>query len=182
MPGDNPIKNSDAWEKAKQVQLLILDVDGVLTDGRIVIDDRGIESRFFNVKDGHGLKLLMRGQIQVVFLSGRESEATRLRAVELGVSKVYQNIHNKIEAYQQIIEENGLKDHQVGYVGDDLVDLPILKRAGFSAVVSDSVNEIKPFADYITERKGGKGAVREISDFILKSQGKWEEVTGRYEL
>ena len=168
-------------ERAKKVKLLILDVDGVLTDGRIVIDDRGMESKFFNEKNGHGLKLLMRAHIQVVLLSGRESEATRHRAGELGISKVYQNIHNKIEAYQQIIKENGLGDHQVGYVGDDLVDLPILKRVGFSAVVADSVNEIKPFADYITEKEGGKGAVREIIEFILKSQEKWEEITARYE-
>lgn len=171
----------DAREKAKNVRLLILDVDGVLTDGRIVIDDRGMESKFFNEKNGHSLKLLMRAHIQVVLLSGRESEATRHRARELGISKVYQNIHNKIEAYHQIIKENGLGDHQVGYVGDDLVDLPILKRAGFSAVVADSVNEIKPFADYITEKEGGKGAVREIIEFILKSQEKWEEITARYE-
>ncbi len=128
-----------------------------------------------------GLKLLMRAQIQVVLLSGRESEATLHRASELGISKVYQNIHNKIEAYQRILREYGLEDHQVGYVGDDLVDLPVLKRAGFAAVVSDSVNEIKPFADFITEKEGGKGAVREISDFILKSQGRWEEVTARYD-
>lgn len=176
----SPIENIHAREKAKDIRLLILDVDGVLTDGRIVIDERGIESKFFNTKDGHGLRLLMRAHIQVILLSGRESEATRHRASELGISKVYQNVHNKMEAYQRILGENGLVDHQVAYVGDDLVDLPILRRAGFSAVVADSVDEIKPFADYISKRSGGKGAVREIIEFILKSQGKWEEVTARY--
>ncbi len=177
-----PIKNIDAWEKAKNVRFLILDVDGVLTDGRIVIDDRGMEAKFFNAKDGHGLKMLMRVNIQVALLSGRESEATQRRASDLGISRVYQNVHNKIEAYQEIMNENGLEDYQVGYVGDDLVDLPVLKRVGFAAVVADSVDEIKPFADYITEREGGKGAVREIVELILKSQEKWEEVTARYEL
>ncbi len=175
-----PIKKIGAREKAKRVRLLILDVDGVLTDGQIVIDDRGVELKSFNARDGHGLKLLMRADIQVALLSGRESEATRRRASDLGISKIYQNIHNKIEAYQEIMNENGLADHQVGYVGDDLVDLPVLRRVGFAAVVSDSIDEIKPFADYITQRDGGKGAVREIIEFILKSQGKWKEVTARY--
>lgn len=181
MSEKSPIKNSDAWQKAKDVRLLILDVDGVLTDGRIVIDDRGMESKFFDEKDGHGLKLLMRAHIEVVLLSGRESAATRHRASELGISKVYQNIHNKTEAYQHILKASGVKDQEVGYVGDDLVDLPLLKRAGFSAVVADSVKEIKPFADYVTEKEGGRGAIREIIELILKSQGKWEEVTARYQ-
>jgi 3-deoxy-D-manno-octulosonate 8-phosphate phosphatase (KDO 8-P phosphatase) len=180
LSGKDSIKNGDAWSKAKNVRVLVLDVDGVLTDGRIAIDDRGIESKFFNAKDGHGLRMLMRANIQVVLLSGRESEATRHRARELGIAKVYQNIHNKIEAYEQILEGSGLEDHQIAYVGDDLVDLPLLKRVGFSAVVRDSVNEIKPFADYVTEQEGGKGAVREIIEFILKAQGKWERVTQRY--
>jgi 3-deoxy-D-manno-octulosonate 8-phosphate phosphatase (KDO 8-P phosphatase) len=168
-------------EKAKNVRLLILDVDGVLTDGRIILDERGFESKFFNARDGHGLKLVMRANIKVVLLSGRESEATRHRARQLGISTVYQNIHNKINAYEEILRTNGVEDHHVGYVGDDLVDLPVLKRAGFAAVVADSVEEIKPFADYITEKEGGKGAVREIVELVLKSQGKWEEVTARYE-
>jgi 3-deoxy-D-manno-octulosonate 8-phosphate phosphatase (KDO 8-P phosphatase) len=180
LPRKKPIVNSKAWAKARNVRVLILDVDGVLTDGRIIIDDHGVESKFFDVKDGHGLKLLMRADVQVVILSGRKSEATRYRAQELGISKVYQNVHNKVEAYRQILEEMDFEEHQTGYVGDDLVDLPILKRAGFSAVVADSVEEVKAFADYISEKEGGRGAVREISEMILKSQGKWGEVTGRY--
>lgn len=180
MSEKSPIKNIAAWEKAKKVRLLILDVDGVLTDGRIMIDDNGVESKSFNAKDGHGLRMLMRANIHVALLSGRDSDATRRRAKELGISIVYQNIHNKIEAYQEIMNESALNDHQVGYVGDDLVDLPILKRAGFAAVVADSVDEVKPFADYVTEREGGRGAVREVIELILKSQGKWEEVTARY--
>jgi len=152
----------------------------VLTDGRIVIDDQGTESKFFNVKDGHGVRLIMRAGIPIVFLSGRSSEATRRRANELGVSKVYQNVHNKMDAYEEILEQNGLDDCDVGYVGDDVVDLPLLRRVGFSAVVADATEEIKPVVDYITAKKGGKGAVREVIEFVLKSQGKWEEVTARY--
>jgi 3-deoxy-D-manno-octulosonate 8-phosphate phosphatase (KDO 8-P phosphatase) len=169
-----------AWQKARLVRLLILDVDGVLTDGRIVIDDRGRESKFFDVKDGHGLRLIMRADVQIVLLSGRESEATRHQASELGILEVYQNIHNKVDVYEQILHQHGLEDCHVGYVGDDVIDLPILKRAGFSAAVADASEEIKPFADYVAVKEGGRGAVREIIEFILKSQGRWEEVTGRY--
>ncbi|MBW2059506.1 MAG: HAD-IIIA family hydrolase [Deltaproteobacteria bacterium] len=160
--------------------MLILDVDGVLTDGRIVIDDRGVESKCFDEKDGHGLKLLMRAGVEVVLLSGRESAATRRRAEELGISEVYQNVHEKVGEYRRILEAAGVEDQEVGYVGDDLVDLPLLKRVGFSVVVGDSVEEIKPFADYVTQKDGGRGAVREVVEIILKSQGKWEEVTARY--
>jgi 3-deoxy-D-manno-octulosonate 8-phosphate phosphatase (KDO 8-P phosphatase) len=175
-----PIKSKDTWEKARRVRLLILDVDGVLTDGRIVIDDQGTESKFFNVKDGHGMRLIMRAGIPIVFLSGRTSEASQRLAHELGASKVYQNIHNKIDAYEEILEQNGLQDCDVGYVGDDVVDLPILRRVGFSAVVADATEEIKSVADYITEKEGGKGAVREIIELVLRSQEKWEGVTARY--
>ena len=162
------------------IRLLILDVDGVLTDGRIVIDDRGMESKSFDVKDGHGLRLIMRADVQVVFLSGRESEATRHQASELGVMDVYQNIHKKVDVYEQILKDHGLEDRQVGYVGDDVIDLPVLKRVGFSAAVADASEEVKPFVDYVAVREGGRGAVREIIEFILKSQGRWEEVTARY--
>jgi len=169
-----------AWQKARMIRLLILDVDGVLTDGRIVIDDRGMESKSFDVKDGHGLRLIMRADVQVVFLSGRESEATRHQASELGVMDVYQNIHKKVDVYEQILKDHGLEDRQVGYVGDDVIDLPVLKRVGFSAAVADASEEVKPFVDYVAVREGGRGAVREIIEFILKSQGRWEEVTARY--
>jgi len=176
----SPIRKMDCEEKASKVRLLILDVDGVLTDGRIVIDDKGVESKSFNERDGHGLRLLMRTDIQVALLSGRESEATRHRARELGISTVYLNVHDKIDVYRTVLEEHGLEDAHVGYVGDDWVDLPILKRAGFSAVVADSVSELKAFADHVTEKKGGRGAVREVIELILRAQGKWEEVTARY--
>ena len=169
-----------AWQKARMVRLLILDVDGVLTDGRIVIDDRGRESKFFDVKDGHGLRLIMRADVEIVLLSGRESEATRHQARELGIAEVYQNIHKKMDVYKQILKEHGLDDRDVGYVGDDVIDLPLLKRAGFSAAVADANEEIKLFVDYVAMKEGGRGAVREIIEFILKAQGRWEEVTARY--
>lgn len=172
--------SSRSLEKAKNVKLLILDVDGVLTDGRIVIDDRGIETKCFDVRDGHGIKLLKRANIEVVIITGRKSEVVTHRARELGIDSVYQNIHDKLEVYQAILDEKGLKDEEVGFVGDELVDLPLLKRVGFSAVVADSIEELKPYADYVSRNRGGRGGVREISELILKAQGKWSEVMERY--
>ncbi len=172
--------SSGSLEKAKNVKLLILDVDGVLTDGRIVIDDRGIETKCFDVRDGHGIKLLKRANIEVVIISGRRSEVVSHRARELGIDSVYQNIHDKLEVYRAILDEKGLKEEEVGFVGDDLVDLPLLKRVGFSAIVADGMEELKPYADYVSRNRGGRGAVREISKLILKAQGKWSELMERY--
>ncbi|UCD70655.1 MAG: HAD-IIIA family hydrolase [Syntrophobacterales bacterium] len=167
-------------EKAKNVKLLILDVDGVLTDGRIVIDDRGVETKCFDVRDGHGIKLLKRANIEVVIITGRKSHVVSHRARELGIDSVYQNIHDKLEVYQALLDDKGLKDEEVGFMGDDLVDLPLMKRVGFSAVVADGIEDLKSCADYISRNRGGRGAVREISELILKAQGKWAEVMERY--
>jgi 3-deoxy-D-manno-octulosonate 8-phosphate phosphatase (KDO 8-P phosphatase) len=167
-------------EKAKNVKLLILDVDGVLTDGRIVIDDRGVETKCFDVRDGHGIKMLKRANIDVAIITGRESQVVSHRARELGIDSVFQNIHNKLEVYEAILKEKGLKDGEVGFVGDDVIDLPLLRRVGFAAVVADGVEELKPYADYVSRNKGGRGAVREIIELILKAQGKWAELMERY--
>jgi 3-deoxy-D-manno-octulosonate 8-phosphate phosphatase (KDO 8-P phosphatase) len=172
--------SSRSLEKAKNVKLLILDVDGVLTDGRIVIDGRGVETKFFDVRDGHGIKLLKRAHIEVAIITGRQSQVVSHRARELGIDSVYQNIHDKLEVYEAILKEKGLKDGEVGFVGDDIVDLPLLKRVGFSAVVADGIEELKPYANYVSKNKGGRGAVREISELILKAQGKWPELMERY--
>jgi 3-deoxy-D-manno-octulosonate 8-phosphate phosphatase (KDO 8-P phosphatase) len=172
--------SSRSLEKAKNVKLLILDVDGVLTDGRIVIDDRGVETKCFDVRDGHGIKLLKRAHIEVAIITGRQSQVVSHRARELGIDSVYQNIHDKLEVYKAILKEKGLKDGDVGFVGDDIVDLPLLKRVGFSVVVADGIEELKSYADYVSRNKGGRGAVREISELILKAQGKWPELMERY--
>jgi len=167
-------------EKAKHVKLLILDVDGVLTDGRIVIDDRGVETKCFDVRDGHGIKLLRRANIEVAIITGRQSQVVSHRARELGIDAVYQNIHDKLEVYEAILKEKGLKDGEVSFVGDDIVDLPLLRRVGFSAVVADGIEELKPYVDYVSKNRGGRGAVREISELILKAQGKWPALMERY--
>jgi 3-deoxy-D-manno-octulosonate 8-phosphate phosphatase (KDO 8-P phosphatase) len=167
--------------KIRRVRLLILDVDGVMTDGRIIIDDAGLESKHFDVKDGHGLKILMRYNIDVVLLTGRRSRVVDHRAADLGITEVYQGIRNKLEAFVGILERRKLTPEETAYVGDDVVDIPLLKRVGFAVAVPDAVQEVRHVADYVTNRPGGRGAVREVCEMILKAQGQWTDVAARYE-
>jgi len=163
-----------------QIKLLLLDVDGVLTDGRIVYGSGGQEFKAFDVKDGHGLKLLQRAGIEVGIITGRESEVVSRRAEELGVKYLYQGAKDKLIPYRDILEKSSLRDEEIAYVGDDLVDLPILQRVGFSATVGDAVDEVRGKVCYVASRPGGRGAVREICDHLLRSSGKWSDVTSRY--
>ncbi|QXE91529.1 KdsC family phosphatase [Geomonas subterranea] len=167
-------------ERLKKIKLLILDVDGVLTDGRIIFDSNGVESKFFNVKDGHGIKMLQRSGIEVGIISGRESQVVYNRAVELGIGQVYQKSLDKLVPYRQMLEATGLTDEQVAFMGDDVIDIPLLKRVGFAAAPADAVQEVLPFAQFVARNRGGWGAVRELCDLILKAQGTWESVTSRY--
>lgn len=167
-------------ERCRNIRLLLLDVDGVLTDGRIIYDNNGVESKAFDVKDGHGLKLVQRAGIRVGIITGRKSQVVAHRAAELGIDILYQGAKDKMIPYRQILTDHGYTDEQVAYVGDDVVDLPILRRVGFAATVCDAVDDIKPFVHYVTQRPGGRGAVREICDLLLKASGRWQEVTGRY--
>jgi len=167
--------------KIRKVRLLILDVDGVLTDGRVIIDDAGLESKQFDVKDGHGLKMLMRYGIDVVLLTGRKSQVVNHRAAELGITEVHQGIRNKLEYFAGILERRKLAPEETAYVGDDIVDIPVLKRVGFGVAAADAVPEVRRAVDYVTNRPGGRGAVREVCEMILKAQGRWAEVAARYE-
>jgi 3-deoxy-D-manno-octulosonate 8-phosphate phosphatase (KDO 8-P phosphatase) len=167
-------------EKVRDIKLLILDVDGVLTDGKIVYTDRGEEAKAFDVKDGHGLKLLMRAGVLVALITGRSSPAVEHRARDLGITRVYQKAINKIEAYEELRRAENLRDAEICVVGDDLPDLPILRICGFSVAVADSAEEVKREVDYVTNKEAGKGAVREVCDIILKARGLWGAVTDRY--
>lgn len=162
-------------ERLAAIRLLLLDVDGVLTDGRIIYDNRGNELKAFDVKDGHGLKSLQRAGLRVGIITGRSSAIVAHRAAELGIDILYQGASRKLDPYQEILRDQNLTDEQVAYVGDDLIDLPLLKRVGFSATVADGVSDIVPFVDYVTKRPGGRGAVREICDLLLKARGKGDE-------
>jgi len=163
--------------KAEKIRLLLLDVDGVLTDGQIIIDDQGVESKHFDVRDGQGISLLKRAGVDVGFITGRTSKIVQLRARELGIQIVYQGIQDKRDAYDKIKDRCGLKDHQIAYVGDDIIDLPILRRAGLAITVKDGWSGLRRLVDYVTEASGGRGAVREVAELLLKAMRKWPGMT-----
>lgn len=167
-------------QKLAAIRLLLLDVDGVMTDGRIVYDQQGNEFKAFDVKDGHGLKMLQRAGIEVGIITGRCSEIVSRRADELGIKILYQGAKVKLDPYLEICAATGLGDEQIAYMGDDLIDLPILRRVGFSATVADALPQLLESVDYVTTRRGGRGAVREVCDLLLKAGGHWEEQTARY--
>ncbi len=162
------------------IQLLVLDVDGVLTDGRLIVNSDGSESKVFNALDGHGIRMWRRAGLKVVFLSGRDSEPTDHRAGQLEVDFCLQNCHDKLPALQKLLGEINLPASGVAYVGDDLPDLPVIKYVGFGVAVANAVEEVKKHADYVTTCCGGDGAVREIIEYILKKTGKWPELMKRY--
>ncbi|WP_303720413.1 HAD family hydrolase [Malonomonas rubra] len=166
--------------KLAKIKLLLLDVDGIMTDGRIIYDNQGNELKSFDVKDGHGLKMVQRAGIKVGIITGRQSEVVARRAKELGIEILYQKALTKLDPYREILAAEGLADEQVAYMGDDVVDLPILRRVGFSATVSDAVSDVLPLVDYVAKRPGGRGAVREVCDLLLKASGKWESLTEKY--
>ncbi|MCF6179548.1 MAG: HAD-IIIA family hydrolase [Geopsychrobacter sp.] len=168
------------YRKAAGIKLLLLDVDGVLTNGQIIYDGSGNELEMFDVRDGHGLKLVQRAGIQVGIITGRKSEVVARRAAELGIEILYQGALNKREPYLEILAQTGLRDEQIAYVGDDLIDLPVLRRVGFSATVADADAEVIKRVDFVSARLGGRGAVREICELLLKAGGHWEKVTARY--
>ena len=153
--------------------MLLLDVDGVLTDGRIILDDRGVETKQFHVRDGQGISLLMRAGIEVGLITARSSPIVRQRAKELGISLVRQGVRDKLAAYHEIKNSRGLSDRQVAYVGDDVLDLGILRTAGLAVAVADGALEARSAADWVTAAAGGAGAVREVAELLLKSQKKW---------
>jgi 3-deoxy-D-manno-octulosonate 8-phosphate phosphatase (KDO 8-P phosphatase) len=168
-------------EKLKKIKILILDVDGVMTDGRIIMDDEGRELKNFDVRDGHGLKVLQRYGIKVALLTGRKSKVVEYRAKDLDIKDVYQKVFNKKEVFEKILMKHKLSADEAAYMGDDIIDIPVLNRAGFSVAVADALDVVKKSVDYITKNKGGRGAVREVCEMILQAQGKWQEIAAKYE-
>ena len=163
-----------------EIQLLVLDVDGVLTDGTLVVNADGSESKNFNALDGHGIKLWKRAGLKVAFLSGRTSEPTEHRARRLQVDYCLQDCYDKLPAIEKLLKQANLSPRAVAYIGDDLPDLPPMLYAGFAVAVANAVEEVKQHADYVTTRPGGSGAVREVIEYILKSTGKWDKLMERY--
>jgi 3-deoxy-D-manno-octulosonate 8-phosphate phosphatase (KDO 8-P phosphatase) len=170
----------DKQTKLDAIRMLVLDVDGVLTDGTIVVDERGGESKFFSVLDGHGIKMWKRAGLLTAFLSGRKSGPTRQQAKELAVDYCLEGCLDKAASITELERMSGVATSEMAYVGDDLPDLPAIRCAGFGVAVANAVEEIKRAADYVTTRRGGEGAVREVIEYILKKTGRWEGLMERY--
>jgi 3-deoxy-D-manno-octulosonate 8-phosphate phosphatase (KDO 8-P phosphatase) len=166
--------------KAQNISLLLLDVDGVLTDGRIIIDDRGVETKHFHVRDGQGIALLLGAGIEVGLMTSRSSRSVRHRAKELGIRLVYQNVRDKMTTYNVIKRSRSLRDEQIAYMGDDIMDLRTLREVGLALSVADSWSGLRETVDFITTRPGGQGAVREVAEMILKAQGKWADLLEKF--
>ncbi len=170
----------DILDRAKKVKVLLLDVDGVMTDGRIIYGISGEEIKNFDVNDGLGIILVKRAGIKCAILTAKGSRIVSKRAKELKIDKVYQNFHYKIRALGPICKVFRVKEEEICFIGDDVIDVPILKRVGFAVCPPNAMEEVRGFAHLITGRSGGRGAVREVCDLLIRAQGKWEEAVGRY--
>ncbi len=167
-------------DRAKKIKLLILDVDGVLTDGRLFFDDQGREYKCFHARDGHGIKLLRQTGVEVAVISGRKSNSVALRMQSLGIAYVYQGHEEKLSVFAGLLEQLSVKAGQVAFVGDDLLDLPIMTRVGLPIAVQDAHFTVKDYACWCTRSAGGQGAVREVCDLLMQAQGNLDAVIQSY--
>jgi 3-deoxy-D-manno-octulosonate 8-phosphate phosphatase (KDO 8-P phosphatase) len=169
-------------EKAKMIRVLLLDVDGVLTDGRIIYDSTGRDMKFFDVHDGMGVHLLKKAGIPTILITAKGSKAIKPRARDMQVDAVYENISPKSNVLAALFSKYKVNGDQICFMGDDLVDLCLMKRVGFPVAVANAADDIKSAASYVTLKQGGRGAVREIAELILKAQGKWDSLVASYDV
>lgn len=175
-----PRLTADAASRARRVKMVILDADGILTDGSIVYPGPDGEPKVFSALDSVGLRLAQKAGLDLGIITGRTSEALTRRAAELGIEDLYQRQLWKLDAYRRVIRKRRLSHHEMAFLGDDLVDLPVMRKVGFSATVPGAVREVLRAAHFVSSRPGGMGGAREILEFILKVQGRWAGVAGRY--
>ena len=166
--------------RAARIKLLLMDCDGVLTDGRITLLDNGDEEKSFHTRDGHGLVLLHRAGLQSGIISGRTSGLVERRARELGIKYVRQGTWNKIKDFEELLAEIEIDERDVAFIGDDVTDIPLMQRSELAVAVAAAVEETRGVAHYVTQLPGGFGAVREVCELILKAQGRWSELMSRY--
>ena len=171
---------SSVEERASRVKLLLMDCDGVLTDGRIWILENGEDQKAFNTRDGLGLDLFHRAGLRSGIISGRQSSAVQRRSESLGISFVRQGCENKLGAFEEILSEAGVDQSEVAFIGDDLNDVPLMRRSELAVAVADAVSETKEFAHFVTKASGGDGAVRETVEIILKAQNRWSDLVRAY--
>ncbi|WP_394777753.1 KdsC family phosphatase [Undibacterium sp.] len=169
------MSSMDSGKAAAQVKLMIFDVDGILTDGSLHFGPEGEMMKTFNVLDGQGIKLLQQAGIETAIISARSSAIVAKRAADLGIVHLRQGIHDKKTAFLELLAELGIGANACGFIGDDVIDLPVLTRAGFAASVPNAHAEVRARVHYVTQAAGGRGAAREVCDFILKAQGKYEQ-------
>lgn len=170
----------NARDKAARLRLMAFDVDGVLTDGSLFFTPNGDEIKSFSSLDGHGLKMLMEAGVEVAIITGRASRMVELRAANLGITRLFQGVHDKRAVMRELRQSLGLTPEQSGYMGDDVVDLPILRDGGFSATAADGHAFVREHVDFVASKGGGRGAVREVCDFILSSQGRLDAMLQAY--
>lgn len=164
----------EVFEKARHVRLAMFDVDGVLTDGSLYISDAGEEYKAFFSLDGHGMRMLRKSGVELAIITGRSSRCVELRAQNLGIGLLYQGVEDKLAIYQQLVQKFALHDNATAYMGDDVVDIPILKRCGLAVGVPNAHTVVKRYCDYVTRRPGGQGAVREFCDLVMRSQNTFD--------
>ncbi len=167
-------------QRAERIELLLSDVDGVMTDGSVVFDNQGIETKRFHIRDGLGIKLWNRAGFRFGIITGRSSHIVRIRAAELGIDIVRQGVDDKLAVVEKLVADAGLKPQQVGYLGDDLPDLPVIRYVGFGVAVADACQELHASAHYVTKLPGGHGALRETIELILKAQGRWNDLIQKF--
>ncbi|HEX8493144.1 MAG TPA: HAD hydrolase family protein [Pyrinomonadaceae bacterium] len=167
-------------KRASRIKLLLMDCDGVLTDGRITLVSDTDEQKSFHTRDGHGLVLLHRAGLRSGIISGNVSLAVERRARDLGIAYVRQGTWNKIVEFEEVLAAAGAEDVETAYIGDDVTDIPLMQRVGLAVAVADATEETRAVAHYVTQLPGGFGAVREVTDLILKAQGRWAELMRKY--
>ncbi len=166
--------------RARNIKLAIFDVDGVLTDGSLYMNDAGEEIKAFNTLDGHGLKMLKASGVELAIITGRTSRSVELRAKNLGIDRLYQGVENKLSAYEKLLAEMGLQADAVMFMGDDVVDLPVMRRCGFAACVPAAPALVQQHSHYISKAEGGRGAAREVCEFVMQAQGTLDKQMEKY--
>ena len=175
-----PPSAPDALDRARRIRLMIFDVDGVLTDGRLWYGPAGEELKVFHSFDGHGLKMLAASGVPCALLSGRRSAAVSARAAELGIAQVFQGIEDKVSTYREMLQQQGLEPEETGFMGDELVDLPVLRRCGFACAPHEAPEAVRSRVHYVAAAAAGHGAAREVCELVMRAQRKFEQVLGKY--
>lgn len=169
-------------QRCQNLQLILADVDGVLTDGRVIYDNQGVESKAFYIRDGLGIKLWRKAGGKFALITGRNSHVVQLRASELGIDAVRQGIEDKRKTAIEVMQQFGIEPEQTAYIGDDLPDIAVMRLVGLAAAPADAAEEVRNAAHHVTQLAGGRGAVRELVEFILQNQKRWDDVIQKYSI